>query len=435
MRNAWIGVLLASAALVGCGGTPVETPDAAMPTDSGGATDAGTPTEDTGVGPIDTGVVRDVGRPDANLEPYDGGPPAMCTGLPPLAISGFCAAYADAFVSWYDRCNLIGTRGAAALRSELIDGCDTTALEAAIAAGSSTYDGAAAACCFAHVTEDTSCYGGLGAGVDECASYIVGTAALGDSCVTGSDCDENGYCHVTDSCPGACTAFAADGVHCELGDVACRPGSNCDTGYRGASDLCVNHVARAGQPCNIGDGNGCAIGSTCADADAMGDGTCRAYATRGRDCTGDNVYCDFESGICDYDIGTMAGICVPAYAEGTMHCVLDFQCDGDLYCDGANVPGGVYGTCLPRAGRGESCATASCLIGTTCLPSGLCGDVPAAGEACNAASGCANGSFCATGSGTCTVGRDAGASCTRNELCASGNCVAATHVCAPDCTP
>ena len=197
----------------------------------------------------------------------------------------------------------------------------------------------------------------------------------------------------------------------------------------------MNRNGTVGMPCNVDAGNGCAVGHTCADADAVGDGTCRRLATRGGECTGDNVYCDFESGICDYDIATESGLCVPAYAEGTMHCVLDFQCEGDLYCDGESVATMVYGTCRPRADAGASCATAACILGTVCLPSGLCGGVPAVGEACNPASGCAGGSFCATGSGTCTAGRGAGSACTRNEFCASGNCEATTNTCAPDCTP
>jgi hypothetical protein len=435
MRNAWIGVALVSAALAGCGGTPVTmTPDTGT---DGGTTmpDAFMPPDDTGLPPVDTGARPDAARADANIQPYDGGPPAMCAGLAPLALTGFCGAYADAFVAWYDRCHLIGPRGAAALRAELVDGCDTSDLDAAITAGRTTYDGAAAACCFAHVTEDTSCYGAFGAGVDECNTYIVGTAPLGAACVTGGDCDENGYCHVTDTCPGTCTAFAADGEHCELGDIACRPNSFCDTGYGGASDLCVNRNGRAGMACNIEDGDGCEVGLTCADVDAMGDGTCRRFASRGGECTGDNVYCDFESGICDYDIVTETGLCIPAYAEGTMHCVLDFQCEGDLYCDGEDIRAMTYGTCRPRAGAGESCATATCIVGTTCLPSGICGATPAVGEGCTASSGCAGGSFCSTGTGTCTAGRPAGDTCTRNELCASGNCLAASHTCAPDCTP
>jgi hypothetical protein len=434
MRNAWIGVAFAGAALAGCGGTPVmTTPDAGS--DAASAPDTGMVPNDTGTPPDDTGVVRDGGRGDANIMPYDGGPPAMCTGLAPVAVTAFCDAYADAFVAWYDRCHLIGARGAAALRTELLDGCDTTDLELAITEGRSTYDGAAAACCFAHVTEDTSCYGGLGAGVTECNTYIVGTAALGADCNSGSDCDEDGYCSVTDACPGTCTAFAADGTRCDLGSVACRPNSYCDTGYNGASDLCVNRNGTAGAGCNIEDGDGCAVGLTCADADEMGDGTCRRFASRGGECTGDNVYCDFESGICDYDIATEAGLCIPAYTEGTMHCVLDFQCEGDLYCDGADVRSMVYGTCRPRVGAGESCATARCLIGTVCLPSGVCGSTPAVGEACTSVTGCEAGSFCATGTGTCVAGRVAGQACSSNDLCASGNCAAATHTCAPDCTP
>jgi hypothetical protein len=217
--------------------------------------------------------------------------------------------------------------------------------------------------------------------------------------------------------------------------VACRPSSDCDTGYAGATDVCVSLTGTVGQACNVEAGMGCASGLRCTDADELGDGTCRPFATRGSECTGNNIYCDFESGICDYDIETESGLCVPAYAEGTMHCVLDFQCDGDLYCDGAMVGAGVYGTCRPRAAAGESCATATCLLGSVCLPSMICGDAPAIGEPCNGESGCANGSFCASGSGTCEAGRLEGDTCTENDFCASGNCDPATHTCAPDCTP
>ena len=439
IRRSLVCVLVIGGGVIGggtLGGCPAPvtttTPDASAP-DAAAARDASNP-EDTAMPRPDTGMAADVGRPDANLPPYDGGPPAMCTGLAPVLPTEFCAARADAFVAWYERCHLVGARGAAALRASIVANCDTRDSTAAVMAGRATYDGAAVACCLAHAAADATCFGGFGVGVDECNNTVMGTVAIGGACTSGWDCAD-GYCHVTDACPGACTAFAADGAHCELGDATCRPGSDCDTGYNGASDVCVSLTGRASMPCNIPDGMGCEPGLVCAAPDAMGNGTCRVRPARGAACDGTSLYCDLESSICDYDITSMTGGCAPHYAEAVMHCVNDLQCDGDLYCAAADVRAGIYGTCTARAGVGESCATNKCIFGSTCLPSRICGNAPSVGEACTEASGCRGASFCATGSGICQPGRDAGAACTKNSFCASGNCEPITHRCAPDCTP
>jgi hypothetical protein len=434
MRNACM-LAVASLALVACNNTPAAT-DAGGTGDSGPLVDVGPPQPDTGA-VVDTGVARDVGhdayRDDANFPPYDGGTPAMCTGLTPLTISGYCAAYADAYVALYRRCGLVADSGAAELHAALLAGCDTTNLQNLVTGGSVHFDGARAACCFAHTTMDSTCYGTPGNGVAECADFITGTVANGGSCVSGSEC-ANGYCHFGATCPGTCTAYAAPGTRCDVGDVTCDPNSTCDSGYNGATNVCVTQTGGMGASCNAAMGMGCMPDFQCFVPDGATMGTCRPMPHRGQSCDTNDILCDLRSGICDYDYASGTGVCVPQGASGSMRCIIDAQCAADLYCDGADFRGMVYGTCRPRAHRGESCATATCLIGLTCLPSGMCGDAPHVGEACNANTGCVGG-FCATGSGMCVVGRTTGTSCTANEQCASGNCNAMTHTCAADCTP
>jgi hypothetical protein len=163
----------------------------------------------------------------------------------------------------------------------------------------------------------------------------------------------------------------------------------------------------------------------------MTSGTCRAHPTRGQPCDANDILCDLNSSICDYDYASMTGICTPPLSVGSMRCIIDAQCAGDAYCNGADYQHMVYGTCTARAARGASCMTDKCLVGLVCLPTHMCGDPPAIGAMCNGASGCMRG-IC-SGGGTCVALHPAGDPCTANTDCASGNCRARTLTCAPDC--
>lgn len=418
MRNAWMLVL----ALVGVGltacGTPTTMPGSDAGTDTGfiALTDSGR----------DTGPGHDAAPPvDANVPPYDGGPAFTCTGLTPLQPSGYCAALADAYVAVYTRCGLIGATGATELHAAILSGCDTTALEAVITGGTATWDAAAAACCFGHSSHDTSCFLNVGAGVAEC-DFIHGTVANGSSCTSNAEC-MNGYCHVEGSCPGTCTAYAATGDDCGLGDVVCAPDATCDTSTR----RCSTQTATAGMACSRATDVGCDPLLACVDPDNDGNGICTTLPTRGDVCDSNTILCDLNTSICDYDYAAMSGFCVPALAEGSMRCIIDAQCAGDAYCRGASFGGMMYGTCTARAHRGASCMTDKCVQGLTCLPDHTCGDAPGLGDTCSPLTGCIN-SQC-SGGGTCIALATVGQHCTANNQCESGNCIALSHTCAATC--
>lgn len=419
MKNAW-RLSLAALALAACngGGTTTGT-DAAVVDGGGSQVDAAR--TDGGGG----------GGNDANLPPYDGGPAFSCTGLAPLMPSGYCAAYADAVVAQRMRCGLIGATGATELRAAVLAGCDISTLEAAVTSGSVQWNAANAACCLGHSANDTSCFLDVGSG-DESCDFITGTVAVGGDCTSNAQCMDS-YCHVEDSCPGTCTAYAAPGTECDFGDVVCDAQSTCDTGYNGATNVCIRQTGAVGAQCRPAMGEGCEADLDCYDPSGSGTGTCRRRPTRGEACDTDSIVCDFNSAICDYDFASDTGVCVPAFAIGTMRCLIDAQCAGDAYCDGEDFNGMVYGTCRERPHRGESCANAPCVAGTVCNPGSICGDAPTVGEACIPAIGCDNGRC--NGSGMCVALLAAGEPCSKNDQCASGNCRENGHVCAPDCTP
>jgi hypothetical protein len=420
--NAWKWALVLASVLGACGGNTTPTTDA-------GGSDAFIALHDSGG--ADAGPPSDANVVDANVPPYDGGPAVSCTGLTALTLSTYCAAYADAYVAQDTRCGLLGSAGATELRAALIAGCNTHNLQSRVTAGTVTFDGAMAACCFAHSAGDTDCYLPVGAGDTSC-DYIHGTIANGQPCVNSAECTD-GYCHVDGSCPGTCTAFAAPGSHCNVGDVVCDNMSNCDTGYNGATNLCIRETGTAGMACNPTGGMGCALGFNCNIPSGATAGTCVAHPVRGQTCDANDILCDLNSSICNYDFTSMAGVCTPPLAIGTMRCLIDAQCLGDAYCRGPDYQHMVYGTCTARAARGASCATDHCVTGLVCLPNMTCGDAPALGASCNGISGC-NGGIC-NGSGTCVALHATNAPCTANTDCASGNCRANTLTCAPDCNP
>ncbi len=416
MRNAWL-LILALTGLTACS-TPTPANDAAAP-------DGFIPLNDSGV-LTDTGPARDTNPPiDGNVPPYDGGTPATCTGLTPVTPAGYCAALADAYVAEYTRCGLIGSAGATELRAAFLSGCDTSEIEASVTAGRSTWDAASAACCLAHSAMDTSCFLNPGAGPAEC-DFLQGTVANGGTCSSSVDCT-NGYCHFSDTCAGTCTAYATTGTECDLGDVVCAPDATCDN----RTHVCTTQTGTAGSACSDTAHTGCEPTLTCLDPDGDGNGTCTELPSRGERCDENTIVCDFNSGICDYDFATMTGICAPAFAIGSMRCIIDAQCAGDAYCRGASFGTMTYGTCTARATRGQSCATDKCVDGLVCRPDRTCGDQPALGDACTPASGC-DGARC-SGGGTCIALLGAGEHCAANNTCASRVCNPTTMTCAPVC--
>jgi hypothetical protein len=253
--------------------------------------------------------------------------------------------------------------------------------------------------------------------------------ANGSACNTNAECMD-GYCHIEGSCPGTCTAYAATGTACGIGDIVCAPDATCDNSTR----RCTTQTGTAGMTCSAGTDTGCDPLLTCLDVNNDGTGVCTELPTRGETCDSNTILCDLNSSICDYDFATMSGFCTPALAEGSMRCIIDAQCLGDAYCQGASFAGMTYGTCTARAHRGQSCAAPTkCVDGLVCLPDHTCGDAPTLGQACTALTGC-DGALC-SGGGMCIPLKTPGEHCTANNQCESGNCIASSMTCGVSCGP
>jgi hypothetical protein len=389
----------------------------------------------------DVAVTDAAERPDAAVidrdAGVDGGPTldagASCSGLTPVTVETYCRARAESVVAHLVRCGVLGTAGAAEMLHEESVSCDATNLALGVAAGTVVFDGARAACCNAHYASDVDCFSGPEHG-DPACDDVVGTLPLGAACTRSEDC-RDGYCQVGASCPGTCVAYAAPGQRCDVGAAICDPTSNCDTGCWNSTNVCMRRTGIEGAACHPVAGEGCAQGLLCDAINRVTSapiGTCRAIPTRGADCSASYaLWCDLQTSICAYDFATHTGTCVAPLTTGDTRCIVDDHCAGDAYCRGGDYWHSGYGTCTPRALRGESCAIDECVAGLDCLAGLVCGDLPTVDGACIVSSGCRD-AIC-NGEGVCVPLHAEGEPCLTNADCASANCRPDTLTCAPLC--
>ncbi len=152
---------------------------------------------------------------------------------------------------------------------------------------------------------------------------------------------------------------------------------------------------------------------------------------------------DLPAGSCsDFDLGNIPE-CEAHIGNGVngAPCAFPGQC-ASSNC--ALVTGTACGTCAPPTQAGDSCATASCSHGFTCVSATqLCQPVGNAGAACDADHPCGAGVQCVTPAeasmGTCTIaGTSAGVACDPQRVTAPGcaanaglYCNGSTQTCAP----
>lgn len=159
--------------------------------------------------------------------------------------------------------------------------------------------------------------------------------------------------------------------------------------------LCAQNLARPGDPTSIEGWASC--------AELVVGGSCD---------------CDYAS-ICAVDAGTLG--------DGS-RCSSGTQCASG-YCRGA-TPYAECGTCVAKAGAGESCSNRPCVDGLVCGPGNTCQEGLADGATCTSNSECLSRSC---NGGSCGPMRQAGQSCGPSQgICDSSS---ATFCEAGVCTP
>ncbi|HEY6726312.1 MAG TPA: hypothetical protein VI197_19885 [Polyangiaceae bacterium] len=320
---------------------------------------------------------------------------------PPTPFEAFCEAYIDYTCDWmlgcrgFTDCDSIGP--ANFIRSS----CETL-LPQAIADGDLVFDTDLAETC---LPDSLVCYGNPRelTEVGPCRGIVEAKGRIGDDCYRtlgffDQPCAE-GYCDMTDQCPGTCTAYTPDDSPC---DGQCQPGSAC------IDDVCTklpdvgescDDYCRYGFPCVEGDdgkicvqpsadGEACDESQPCASGSGCVDGICGAKVELGEECTihaecpdGARCLLDDDSGMNTCQplpgVGEMcpfgecqAGLDLscqdpdPSDADATNYCVqlggLDDSCEpngcrSDLWCYYAEDDS--EGVCLAQGGPGDFCTT------------------------------------------------------------------------------
>lgn len=187
-------------------------------------------------------------------------------------------------------------------------------------------------------------------------------AAAGSPCNTPYDCTD-GWCEVTSSCPGSCTAYIEDDQACVAGD-RCRPGSVCASDgfcrkYRLPGEACSSEL-----PCDpyLANCNG-------------NPGTCEPKRLSGG--------CSLTECAATYRCSPplFGGTCNPARAVGEPCTPGQYQCEALSHCSN------VTNQCEPFSTVGDGCGLnfegeISLCIASRC-DGNSCSNFVAEGQACN----------------------------------------------------
>ena len=263
------------------------------------------------------------------------------------------------------------------------------------------------------------------------------TCEEGVGCQPGQflDCDDQDVC-TDDSCDGAEGCIHVhneedcdDGNACTVGDKcatgACVYGGllNCDDDNPCTNDSCdpatgCIHLLNTA-PCN--DGDLCTVNDACDLGECVGQGS--LVCGDGNPCTEDT--CDSQLG-CQFD--PQEGGCDDGNA-----CTEDDQClsgfcvgQTPVFCDDGKQC--TADSCLPATGCQHEIQEGACSDGNACTVGDLCGNGECVSgsaaecsddnvctlDECDAQSGCTN----VPQAGNC----DDGSACTKNDICADGQC-------------
>lgn len=282
-------------------------------------------------------------------------------------------------------------------------------LTASIRAGRARLDGPAARQCLDRLA--TSCQLSDLDASQFCPTAIVGTVAVGGGCwrtlecAPGSFCDHGGASGPR-ACPGTCRAQLVPGAPCTSSRQCLVPAGHvalCETGA--CVDATVGAAAVDGAQCgamatgaNVVTLIPCATGSYCANVSANV-GVCRRVLTEGTPCTRDTDAC--PTGLaCVASAGTTTTTCrrVPVVNA------VGGACDAR----------GQVGFCNPLLGL-------RCNAAMTCERPGD-GTLNARCQSGDFFLSCQSGLYCNATAMTCQAKLAAGAECSTDAACASGEC-------------
>lgn len=270
-----------------------------------------------------------------------------------------------------------------AWRTQTQVGTVCTSVAASVSEGKLAFDGSKIRQCKVALNQRACADISLAGLLADCQMFTPAVAA-GAPCNSTFDC-AGGWCQVTSTCPGICTAYVALDAACTAAD-RCPPGSACANGF-----------CRAYRP---------------AGASCSADAPCEPY---GLTCTGNPATCQ--------PLKTSGGCTTSA------ECMPTFNCSPPL----------IAGSCTPAKHLGDSCTPGryECELFTRCSNvSSQCTLLSQPGGGCGLffegeIALCLNGNCSLT---TCASYAALGASCGSNADC--GPLAHCNGVCASDfCTP
>lgn len=235
---------------------------------------------------------------------------------------------------------------------------------------------------------------------EPCVQVLAGNVPAGGECLVSAECQGTAFCAGAESgqCPSTCAELLGEGDACsadnECGDQLLCLGGECA------------RLSLQGEACGAQSGRACALGYSCMGSTDTQSGECveNAMVQVGDEddvCEPGGSLC--KDGLsCVFD-GASGFHCKPyVAADAACHLGLPGQCPVDQYCDAESVTD--EGTCRPLPGAGDACVlTGLCAPGLACV---IEGQDP-----------------------VCRTIRDNGGTCSADEACRSGNCVAGN--CAP----
>lgn len=372
--------------------------------------------------PVDSGVERDSGVPDAGDEP-DAGRPSRDAGIPDAGFTrvpfeDWCASRAQALCFRDVRCGSVSGGALADCLTRRVAECDQLSTSSAVRGNRLQYLG----------TEAVSCLNGYASGNCEedppaCASVFQGLVPPDAGCILTNECNNAGFCYqYDDQCPHHCRPWVPMGGRCDGFSQRCDPSvAACDVGDAGF-EVCVPFKVED-EPCTSWD--------SCREDLACVENKCtKRNANLGEACGVRSGYpfCRGENfcrqgppvggvrppGTCQLRAG-LGGTCV-----GSASCLPSLRCSTVI----------TTGTCQPKATLGANCvAYDDCEDGLFCNGrSQKCERLPADGGDCSSMGSfyrCATGFFCefsATQEDTCAPRRATGEQCSYDGVCLSNEC-------------
>jgi len=297
----------------------------------------------------------------------------------PLTFAAFCEAYLDYMCEWMLGCRNFTDCETAGPAGFIRAACET--LPQPIADGDLVFDAAIAESC---LPDELVCYGTPWelTEIGPCRGVVHAKGKIGDDCYQAlsrldQPCAE-GYCDMSDQCPGTCKAYLPDESACD-GSVPCEPGSVC-------AELVCTRLPDVGERCETS----CRYGFPCVEGD---DGkVCVVPRNDGEECD--------DSHPCVSSYGCVKGVCGAKLELGDQ-CASTVQCPDATRC----LPDGdsETNTCQTLPGVGEPCPSGECndALNVTCRdpnPSdddytAYCGELGGVNDPCGDY-GCLNELWC-----------------------------------------